>query len=313
MTKRKRKTQRRPAVRQTDKVAAPAPAPPAPAPAPEGSLITRRRVLIGTAGALGASAIGAGMSLAVARRNGAAEAEGADDASRRRDEAQPPFRVVSARQDWDFSSDGEVWVFPKAPSAGLRRLLDAQPEVGDAATVASHEESYRMGVLFNPEPYAGYVRLQVVLRGTRVRPVRIDKIFARVVRQSAPVSGGILFALPQGETPVASFALPLDSPDTTALVWDKETGTIGKQPYLRNTQLTLSRDEPVTLQVLGVTAQSFVEWELIIVPEGEPEIRVLNNGGPWAVTAPVRRYAASYGAKLSTGRFVRTPWPNMVE
>lgn len=308
MAKRKRKNPRRSAARQPSRPAAPVPS----VPAPDESRITRRRFLIGTTGAIGAAGIGTAMSLGVARRNGAAEAAGADDASRQRDKTQPPFRVVSATHDWAIESDGAIWTFPKPPSEELRRLLDAQPELHDAESLASHDDSYRMGVFFDPDPSASFERLRVVLRGTRVQPVRVDKIFARVVRRSAPLSGGVLFALPQGETPVASFALPLDSPDTSALEIDKETGAVGRQPYLRNTQLSISRDEPVTLQVLGVTARSFVEWELVIVPEGEPEIRILNNGRPWAVSAPARRYSASYGAKLSTGRFVRTPWPKMV-
>ena len=272
-------------------------------------LITRRTALSG-AGAVALVLVGAGVTRACAGDTGAAQQEGIDRAQREREEAMPPFQVVSAQPDWAVATDGETWILPAPPTPALRRALDARPRLEQVGKLAASEGGVHVGTAFNETGFAGYIRLRVVLRGTRTTPVRIQAITARVERR-APFAGCVMFIPPQGESPTASLALPLDAATAEAQVPDEYTGLGNGTPYLRKTQLTISRGETVTLQVLAHTSHHSVGWRLAIVPEGGQEVLIGDGDKPWHITGPAAKYAANYKIDLSTLRLVpasRRPW-----
>lgn len=168
-----------------------------------------------------------------------------------------------------------------------------------------------MGTSFDRDVATSYVLLRVVLRGTRTAPVRIAAIGAKTVARSAPLAGGVLFAPPQGETPAVALALPLDTVSPEARVPDEYSGLATAVPYVRAKQLTIARDESITLQILAHSRDHAVDWMLSIVPEGEAEVLVENKGRSWRVPGIADNYMANYDYDFAAANFVQVshrPW-----
>jgi hypothetical protein len=223
----------------------------------------------------------------------------AEEAVREAEEAKARAKgplVCSAAYRWE-PDDPFGWAFPGGLSSDSVRRLRAD---GDAYAPGEWAQSAG-GVRFaiDPEEGAfGFSRVRLTLRGQSIKPVQVTELRAKVTR-SEPLAGALLWAGAQGGSPIIDIGFDLDAEEVVARTRTDEY-TLGKY-WTSDNQLTVARDEIVTLDIVAQTRRHFCEWDIRLdlkVEEATQQVIVKDGDRPFLTTAPAPRYAERYTCDL---------------
>jgi hypothetical protein len=221
----------------------------------------------------------------------------------------PPLRFSTSSNA--VLDGGESWVLPKPLSPQDERSLDlANPNFLDGLDrfrerLATEYDGVRLGVHFFGEKQ--FSPLQITVEGRRDDPVLIRDMRARVTSRQPPLSGTLIYGMPQGVDPVVEIAFDLDSLGPVAMSTDESGHPLA--PYFATNVVTLGKGEKAVFSIRAYTATCYCEWEIDVyaVVDGRDEKYTIRDGTrPLRTTAWAPSYDVAYSFNFDAGRFERT-------
>ncbi|MDQ7807576.1 hypothetical protein Q5425_27895 [Amycolatopsis sp. A133] len=169
---------------------------------------------------------------------------------------------------------------------------------------------------------AASLRHQVIrlhLEGPQIGQVVVTDIRAAIRNKTSPLSGGLVWAPPQGPEDSAETLLELDDrfPVLQAAVRDDvHDRSFPAGPYFPSHTIKLAADETSEIIVTASATTAAYDYELTVIYQSGSELKeavVNNNGKPFRVTgfSCGGKHVASYrSAYILQGDFSVTPGPN---
>jgi hypothetical protein len=164
--------------------------------------------------------------------------------------------------------------------------------------------------LTQPEVYQG---IFFTLVGRHYLPVQIVGMRARAVARHQPLAGTLVYVLPQGGDISHNIGFDLDS--------DRLDGRIMKtvmpydglmlttRNYFDDNQITLSQGEHVSFGASVFTSACRCDFVVDVMLSDGSTVTVDNHGRPWVVSGFSARYARTYVADTSSGKFLPCEYP----
>ncbi|WP_298795924.1 hypothetical protein [Pseudonocardia sp. 73-21] len=157
-------------------------------------------------------------------------------------------------------------------------------------------------------------QVNATLVGAHYTPVRIVSINVHVLARSTPPTGTLFRSTSEGETPDPTMGFDLDSEDATPFVplQDGPTPRIGKTRYFDVNQLTLTRNESVSLRLMLFARSGMYTFDFDVKTDDGRTATIDNNGQPWTVSSFARNYDRAYTVDFNAPtdrQIVSCNWP----
>ncbi|WDZ83542.1 hypothetical protein [Micromonospora cathayae] len=259
------------------------------------------------AGGAAASAVVGAVVAEVANRITSSEQAVRDDRAveeaKRSSARQKPPLTANAYY-YNRSDEAMVWALPRPLTDQERQRLVTPPSPGSLGLAPDSFTDVVHGVMqYTAEPHRLLTRIRISVVGQWSGPVFVRQIRARVVRRTPPISGAFLFHNSQGGGEPLEIGFDLDEPDSLARLVGSDGHTLGAA-YLDRRSLTLSPNEPLTIDVQAYTARSYCEWviELDLDLDGKRRTHVVDDHGqPFRSTGLARHYQDRYYMHITNG------------
>ncbi|WP_141725299.1 hypothetical protein [Micromonospora pallida] len=265
---------------------------------------SRRDLILKIGGAVGTAFLGAVAAVALERKVAPGQAvrddRAVERAERTRARNKPP--IATGARYHDRSSDSQVWLFGQTfTSDQEEKLLRGRRReiVDDASGLAGGIAGVHGGQSLT------YTRIRIELLGQWVKPVPVTGIRARVDRRLPPLSGTYLYQGSEGAEEPLEIGFDLDEPKSVARTRQEGSGELG-EAYFDRHSLTLSLDEPLSIDIQAQTSQSYCEWviEMTLLVDNKEEVLVVDDyGKPFRSTALAPHYGARYHLSVTDGQW----------
>lgn len=234
----------------------------------------------------------------------------------RHDASNPGILVqdVSADDSVHGAASPDVYGLDSLGNHFARSLSSGQPMAPADAFVTSTPVSPIQDLdqtNFTSQPRV-YETETFTLVGNHVKPVQITKIAIRVVQRLQPPSGTLVYAGPQGGSPLESIGFDLDSTDSAARVDEVHTPgpNVTDRHYFTERQIALARYERQGISATVVTSRCLCKFIFEVTTDDGRVTTVDNHGKPFEISAFSATYTKTYGIDLAVPGIVACDWPN---